>query len=116
MIGFLMFGLVFTESDCRGRHLWMLLCLTPLLKQGHSEQVAQHHIQWLLETSKILSLLWQSVPVLQNLHGTEVLLGSGGKLLCSSFAHCLFSWHWEQLKRSWPHLLCTFSSVIHTHW
>ena len=38
-----------------------------------------------------------------------------GSILCSSFAHCLLSWHWALLKRAWLCPLCTFPSGIYIH-
>lgn len=32
-----------------GRELWRRSCLTPLLKQGHPEPVAQEHVQMVFE-------------------------------------------------------------------
>lgn len=110
-----MFGLVFTESDCRGRHLWMLLCLTTPCSSRVTLKSLPSTMSngfWRPPRRKLYSLFWQSVPVLQNLHGTEVLsgvwgeppvfqfcplslflaLGTTGKSLAPSSLHLLFSY------------------------
>lgn len=89
---------------------------TPLLKQGHLEQVAEVHVQTAfeyLQRGRIHSISGQHVLVLSHPHMRKRFPMLRGTLLCFSWCPLLWSCHhWW----AWLHLLCTLPLGICTLW
>jgi len=102
-----------------GRDLWKASCPTPLLKQGHLEPAAQDHVQkafGYFQGGRLHSLPGQPVPVLGHPHSIKkCFLKFRRTSRVSVCAHCLWSWHWAPLERTWLCPLYTLPSGIYTH-
>lgn len=103
------------SQKCRlveiGRDLWRVSGPTPLLKQGHTEQDAQDHVQAVseyLQAWRRYSLSGQPVPLLSHLHSKELLLDVQTAYCVPACVHSFLSWNWAPMKRAWLHLIAPF--------
>lgn len=75
---------------------------TPLLKQFHLQQVAQHHVQMVFEDllGRLYNVSGQPVSVLNWLHSKKLFLDIWMELLVFQFAPLIsYPGHWHPLER-----------------
>lgn len=78
-----------------------------LLKQGHTEEDSQDHLQMLYEVGRLYNPFWHPVPVLQQLRSPELLPNVQMEPPLLQFVlYCVFLyWHWNELG---------FNLIVHT--